>query len=246
MNNPEQTHPKKDYRQRFTRRPILFWWQAFALIGFMALLFLEIPFSAISHQALAMSPEPLPSPTAFYVTLDPDYAAQLLKRSLAAWMTGQSQKQNTPGLDLSALDFGNDLRSPDFLEQSGVFANDHRPLDIPPLPVPLAAISIPPYTPPTQPTLPPKPAEGLFIEMSPSLTAVGFTFPTNELKTMKATGECRFYVETDDGGEVIHALLLTPPPSTVTPLIERALMRGRVSGGVTSGIVTIRRIQHEK
>jgi len=225
------------YQIRFKRRPILYWWQTGALLGFVALLFLEIPFVSITRQAFSITP-PLPDPTVAYVTLDPDYAAQLFKRSLSAWMTGRAKKQ-TSGLDLSALDFDNGLGVPDFLEQSGVLPSDRQPLDIAALPATFAEISIQPVTPVANAARYRKPQEGLFIEMSPTLVAAKFTFPSNELKAMKErSGECRFYVETDTEGNAAHVLLRSKPSPDTFP-IERALMRGRAQGAV-NGTVDIR------
>ncbi|MCL1921017.1 MAG: hypothetical protein FWG50_08060 [Kiritimatiellaeota bacterium] len=226
------------YQERFLRRPILYWWQTVAMFVIVALLFSRIPFASIRRQALNVV-VPLPAPTAAYVALDPDHAAQLFKRSLAAWMTGQTQKPNTPGLDLSALDFGNALGAPEFLEQSAIVPGDRQPPAAAALPVALAEISVPPYAPAQKAAPPPKPQEGVFAAPSAALIAAGFTFPADALKTMKGrSGECRFYVETDAEGSVVHVLLRSPPlPETAQ--VERALMRGRANSAA-SGMVDIR------
>jgi len=224
---------RSPFQARFFRRPILFWWQPFALVGMTALLFSELRIPSPAPR----TPPPQTSAVA-YVTLDPEYAAQRFKRSLAAWTAGREERQNIPGLDLRALDSGKGLGAPEFLEQSSVFPSDRPPLALAALPATLSAIAIPPYTPHQQPA-PPKPQEGLFIAPSPALTAAGFafTFPAEELKALRS-GECRFYVETGPEGNVLHTLLLSAPAPTTLP-IERALMRGRAQGAA-SGTVTIR------
>ncbi|MCL1922165.1 MAG: hypothetical protein FWG50_14020 [Kiritimatiellaeota bacterium] len=226
------------YQLRFKRRPVLFWWQTFALFGIVGLLFSEVPVASICRQARTHV-APLPPPSAAYVTLDPDTAAQLFKRSLVTWMTFQSERSNRPGLDLSALDFDNTLGAPDFLEQSDVFANNRPPLVIAALPVALAEIQIPSAGLAADAPSPRTPQGGLFITPSAALTAAGFTFPSEGLNVLKErSGECRFYVETDAEGYVVHVLLRSKH-SPETAQVERALMRGRANGAA-SGMVDIR------
>jgi len=223
------------YHVRFKSRPILFWWQAVTLLMLFILLIGMLMLTVIRQPAMVAIP--LPEPTAMYVTLAPDYAAQLFKRSLVAWMTGRSTKQNIPDLDLRALDFNSGLGAPDFLEQRTAFSDNHQPLEITTLPIPFAEISIASASP--APTTPAPPQEGLFIETSPALVTAEFTFPTHELEaTHEGSGGCRFYVETDTEGRVIHVLLRSRHSPETVP-IERALMRGRAQGAV-SGTVDIR------
>ena len=229
---------KRDFQKKFKRRPILFWWQPFAALVIVALLFSNVPVSSIWRQTLTLA-VPLSSPTAAYVTVDPDYAAQLSKHSLATWMTGQTQKPNRPGLDLGALDFDDKLGAPDFLEQGDVTQSSRPPMMLAALPVALAEIVIPPAAPAPKVVFPRKSQDGIFITASAALTAAAFTFPSEELKAMKTRlGESRFYVETDVEGNVAHVLLRSKPsPETMT--VERALMRGRAQGAA-SGTLDIR------
>ena len=229
--------PGNKFQEKFKRRPLLFWWQPLAALVIAGLLFGSVPVSSICRQTLAIA-TPLPSPTAAYVTVDPDRAEQLFKHSLATWMTGRSEKPNRPGLDLSALDFDDTLGAPEFLAQGDVSHRNWQPMALAALPAPLAEIIIPSAAPPPKASPPQKPRDGLFVTASAALTAAGFTFPSDGVTVVKASGECRFYVETDAEGNVAHALLRSKPSPETLP-IERALMRGRAKG-VASGIVDIR------
>ena len=226
------------YRPRSTYRPFLFWWQAVTLFAAFILL-VGMLVGRVSRSSVSIIAMPLPEPTATYVTLAPDYAAQLFKRSLTTWMTGRDGKQNISELDLRVLDFDNGLPAPAFLEQRTVLPDSLQPVAAATLPVTFAEIPVPSAA-PAKATPPPQRAkEGLFIEVPPALVAAGFTFPSNELKAMKErSGECRFYVETDAEGNVAHVLLRSKPsPETVT--IEHSLMRGRAHGAA-NGTVDIR------
>ena len=230
---------ERDFRKKFKRRPILFWWQPIAVLVIIALLFCNVPVESIWRQSLVIV-TPIPPPTAAYVMVDPDDAAKLFKHSLATWMTGQSEQPNRPGLDLSALDFDNRLGAPDFLTQSTVFPGSRQPpVALAALPAPLTEIAIPSATPTPKSTIPRKPQEGVFITASAALTTAGFTFPPDELNIKRdRSGECRFYVETDAEGNTVHVLLRSKPSPETLP-IERALMRGRAQGAA-SGTVDIR------
>ena len=229
---------ERDFQEKFKRRPILFWWQPFAVLMIVGLLFCDVPAVPIWRQALTIV-APIPSPTAAYVTIDPDTAAQLFKHSLATWMTGQSAHPNRPGLDLSALDFDDRLGAPDFLAKSDVFTGSRQPMTLAAIPASLAEIALPSSAPTPKAVSPRKPKDGVFITMSAALTAAGFTFPPDELNAMKGrSGECRFYVETDAEGIVAHVLLRSKPSPETLP-IERTLMRGRAQGA-TRGTVDIR------
>ena len=226
------------FQTRFKRRPIHFWWQPLTLF-LIFLVFVGMLMLTATKRSILIIAMPLPEPTATYVTLAPDYAAQLFKRSLVAWMTGRAGKQDIPDLDLRVLDFDNSLGAPDFLEQRTVFTDDRQPITITTLPATLADIPIPSAAPAKTTPILPKTQEGLFITLSPALAAADFTFPSNELKALKEpSGECRFYVETDAEGNTVHVLLRSKStPEGLT--IERVLMRGHAQGAV-NGTVDIR------
>jgi hypothetical protein len=225
MSGQEQSRLR--YQAKAARRPILYWWQAFVLLGGVVLLWCQLPLTAVLYDARSVPP--LPEPRAAYVVLDPSYAAQAFKKSLTAWTLGGGAEKRSAGLELSSIDMESTLRSPEYLEQGARFPGVWqpsvvRPLDqaLPEIGVGSAGASAPPRSPREQET-------GVRVALSPALASLKFTFPEKQEAPPERSGQCRFYVETGADGAVEHVLLLTArtPGAAV---FERALSKGRARG----------------
>ncbi len=224
------------YRAKAARRPLLFWWQAFLLLGVTALLWSQLPVAALLHEVRVIPP--LPEAHVSYVTLDPAYAAQVFTKTMMAWtLSGQGGKL-APGIDLGTVEMEGAIQPPEFLEQGARYPGSWQPAAVYPLAQRLPEVTLPAAAEAPVFTRLPEVPHGLRMELDQALVTAAFTFPMpNEDKVPAHTGHCRFYLETEADGAVVHLLLLTPPTESVA-VFEQALLRGRARGAAR-GIVEL-------
>ena len=217
---------RKRYQAKAARRPFLYWWQAFVVLGAVVMLWSQLPLTAILYDARAIPP--LPEARAAYVALDPAYASQALKKSLTAWTLGGGGEKRAPGLELGNIDLENPLQRPDYLEQGASFPGVWHPSAVRPLAQRLPDLRVSSEA-RVQPARLPEAVAGVRVVLSSGLESVRFSFSEKQEAPPERAGLCRFYVETGADGSVEHVLLLTArvPGAAV---FERALLRGRAEG----------------
>jgi len=223
------------YRAKAARRPLLFWWQAFVLLAGMALLWSQLPATAVLFEPRAV---PAPSDAhASYIELDPQYAAQAFKKSLTAWTSGGGGDKRANGMELGTIDLGTALKPPEFLQQGVRYPGVWQPQAVSELPVRLADVQIPS----AQTAAPDAKAASVFqgvrSELDRELKAAAFEFSVTNDAALGRSGHCRFYVETEKDGGVAHLLLLTPRTPGAAAF-ELMLLRGKASGAAR-GMVDI-------
>ena len=218
------------YRAKAARRPILFWWQAFLLLGVVILLWSQLPMSAVLYEARVFAP--LPDARASYVLLDPAYALQALKRMRTSWTAeGRPEGKGDDEMQLEAVDLNDALPSPSFLEQGAVYPGRWQPAAVSPLPQPLPDLRIASAADASDVVRLRKATLGIRPSLDASLVAAGFKFPLPSGALPERTGSCRFYLETEVDGSVIHLLLLSPWGKSAA-VFEQALLRGQAKGAV--------------
>jgi len=205
----------------------LFWWQAFLLLGVVALLWCQLPMTAVFYEPRVFTP--LPSAHAAYVELDPAYAAQTVRRAVMAWTLGGAAGKRTAGSDFGLDELSDALQPPEFLDQGVRYPGVWRPAEVQPLAQRLGEVDAPSAV--GAPKAAPLPAPPLGVRVVPdaALAEVGFTVVPQTAALSEGEGHGRFYVETGADGAVEHVLLFSPRTETVAA-VERALMRGRATG----------------
>jgi len=223
------------YRARAARRPFLFWWQAFFLLGVIVFLWSLLPVSAVLYEPRVFSP--FPEPHVSYVTLEATYAALIYKKLQTAWSMGFENRDSSFGMDLGLFDFDDALPPPSFLEQGALYPGVWHPSAVKPLPVPLPLFNVPSSA--NEDVLsvqvPLQPPEGFRCEQAQALADAGFRFSFPDEGLPDRSGHCRFEVETDADGTVLHVLLLSAPCES-SPFLERVLLKGRAKGAARGAL----------
>jgi len=223
------------YRAKAARRPVLFWWQAFMVLGSVVFLWSLLPMAAIMHEERIVPP--LPDAYASYVVLDPHVAAMVLKKMQTAWALGAAGGKLSQGAEIDLIERNDALRPPVYLKQGARYPGVWQPAAVEPLPQRLPALRVPsPADPVVLEKGPPEP-HGIFVSLGESLKSGAFSFPVPEERLPEKSGHCRFYVETDADGSVAHLLLLSPR-SAAAAVLERFLFCGR-SQGAARGFVDV-------
>lgn len=217
------------YRARAARRPFLFWWQAFLLLGGIILLWSRLPVAAVLFEPRRAPP--LPEPHAAYVTLDPAYAAQVFKKTMLAWTLGGKGEKLSPGMDVGLAELDHTLQPPEFLDQGGHYPGVWQPSAVAPLKQRLPDMNVPRIGDAAVAASLPAPPQGVRVLLDQALSAAAFAFPVPTNPVQERSGQCRFFVETDADGSVAHLLLLSPRTDSV-PVFELALSRGKARGAV--------------
>ncbi len=222
---------RKRFKARAARRPVRFWWQAFALLGLSTMLWWQLPVDAVLFEPRRLAPPP--EPRAAYVILAPEEAAQALANMRASWTPPGGVAAD---IELGVFDVIEEQRPPVFLEQGARYPGVWEPAAVEPLAQTLPAIDAATF--PEDPFVRPLPEArtGVVAVVSGSLRDAGFTFtpPTDPLPVR--SGESRFFVETDAAGAVVHVLLLTPA-SEATAMLERALQRSAARGEARGQVI---------
>lgn len=224
-----------DYRAKAARQPFRFWWQAFVLLGLILLMWGQLPVTAVLYETRVLAP--MPEPRASYVVLEPAEAAKALAGMRSSWTVADGEGVGGTGLDMGAFDLPEEPQPPAFLEQGRRYPGAWHPAPVEPLPQRMPAIGVPdePAAPRSGTVL--VSPQGLQPHLSKALEAVDFAFTLRDETLLARTGECRFYLETDDDGTVSHVLLLSSA-SESTAVLARALGQGRARGAAR-GIITI-------
>ena len=217
------------YRARAARRPVLFWWQAFLLLGVVVLLWAQLPMSAVLYETRVFAP--LAEARCSYVLLDPAYAVQALKKMRTSWTAAGADGKNNGEMELGIVDLNDVLQPPSFLDQGAVYPGKWQPAAVSPLPQPLPDIRIPSVADAAAVVRLPEPASGIRSSLDSSLAAARFTFQPPNGVLPDREGSCRYYVETDVDGTVVHLLLLSPWCGSAS-VFEQALLRGKAKGTV--------------
>ena len=215
------------YRAKAARRPVLFWWQAFLLLGVAVLLWCQLPMTAVFYEPRVFTP--LPSAHAAYVTLDPAYAAQTVRRTVMAWTLGGAAGKRAAGSDFGLDELSDALQPPGFLDQGVRYPGVWRPAEVQPLAQRLGEVGAPSAVGAPAAAPLPAPPQGVRVVPDAALAAMGFTAVPQKAALSEGEGHGRFYVETGTDGAVEHVLLFSPRTETVAAL-ERALLRGRATG----------------
>jgi hypothetical protein len=226
-----KSQDRKRFRARAARRPLRFWWQAFALLGLSTMLWWQLPVDAVLFEPRMLAPPP--DPRAAYVILAPEEAAQALANMRASWAAPGGVAAD---IELGVFDVIEEQRPPVFLEQGVRYPGVWAPAAVEPLAQTLPAINAATF--PEDPFVRPLPdaRTGVVAVVSGSLRDVGFTFapPTDPLPVR--SGESQFFVETDAAGAVVHVLLLSPV-SEATAVLERALKRSAAHGEARGQVI---------
>jgi hypothetical protein len=218
------------YRAKAARRPLQFWLQPFLLLLLIALLWHLLPVSALLFKPRLV--QPLPDPHVFYVKLNPAYAAEVLRASMQAWhRSGGGSGDN---ISLDAVEPFVPLGAPALLEQGSVYPGRWSPGDVTPLaqalPDLFCASGITtrfPFEPGS------RKLQGVKIECDPALAEADFSFPEEEILKIPGSGSCRFFVETDDDGTVVHLLVLDgwgENSAKIGRMLDRGSSRGAARG----------------
>lgn len=233
--NKRGSHNEHGYRAKAARRPLLFWWQVFLFLAVATLLWYQIPPAAVFYTPRTL--RPLSPAQAAYITLTPAEATQAFQSSFMNWTLGRSQKNGRTETDFGVTDLSDPLPPPKFLKQGSRYPDTWAPFPITPLPIPAPEILVPSAA--TQGTIPPLPEQPIGIHITPdqSLATLDFKVSLPDSCFGESTGNSRFYIETDDAGNPVHILLLSPRTPTRAAL-ERMLMRGHASGA-TRGFIEI-------
>jgi len=230
MEEGKQSAPR--FKAKASRRPFLFWWQAFFVLSVTVLLWSQLPLTAVRFEARKLPP--LPEAHAAYVVLDPHYAAHAFKKSLTAWTSGGASERLSPGLEIGGFDLGNARQPPEYLEQGRRYPGVWQPWTVAPLGVSLPDVFVASAT-ASENVSTNLPHQGMRIELGKMLRESSFTFPVLNKELPERMGHCRFYVETESDGTVVHLLLLTPrTPSAAA--FELMLFRGHASGAARGSV----------
>jgi hypothetical protein len=224
------------YRAKPARHPARFWWQVAVLLGATALLCWQVPRNAVLYAPRVFVP--FPEPRAAYVVLAPAEAAKALAGMRASWRVAEADGRGANELDMGMFDLREDPAPPAFLEQGAFYPGVWRPAAVEPLAQAMPPIGVPSLAlAPLASGGPPAPQQGVETVCGPALVRAAFVFAPPEGPLPERSGECRFYLETDDGGAVVHLLLLSPA-SASSSVLERAIARGKARGAAC-GIVNL-------
>jgi hypothetical protein len=227
MNREATVESVQRYRAKAARRPILFWWQAFLLLGGTLFLWSRLPVAAVLFEARVVPP--LSEPHAAYVTLDPAYAAQVFKKTMMAWTLGGKGEKLSPGLDIALAELDHALQPPEFLVQGSRYPGVWRPSAVEPLAQRLPEMKMPFSGEPSAAAGVPLPPQGIRAVLDSALAAAAFSFPVPTNRLPERSGHGRYYLETDADGLVAHVLLLSSRTEAM-PVLEQALSRGQARG----------------
>ena len=112
---------RKRFKARAARRPVRFWWQAFALLGLSTMLWWQLPVDAVLFEPRRLAPPPNRAPRMSYWH----------RKSRAG--TGQYACSSTPpggvaaDIELGVFDVIEEQRPPVFLEQGARYPGVRNP-----------------------------------------------------------------------------------------------------------------------
>ncbi len=216
------------FRAKASRRPLLFWWQAFAILGITIFLWSGLSVGAVFYNTRKFIP--LPEPRAAYVVLEPAEALSMLRKARSDWMLGNGDALSPSfTMDLGLNELRERLPQPSFLETGISSAKGWSPAAVEALPQRLSAVPAPSVFRETRDPVRHDPPSDAQLLPDSSLAELSFTADLDAGKITGQEGYARFYVETGRDGRVEHVLAM-PPVATGASVIERALLRGRAQG----------------
>ncbi|MDD4101128.1 MAG: hypothetical protein PHU80_00670 [Kiritimatiellae bacterium] len=216
------------FRAKASRRPVLFWWQAFAILGITIFLWSGLPVSAVFYSPRKFAP--LPSPRASYVVLEPSEALKMLRKARSDWMGGDGGVLSPAfAIDLGLDELRDKLPPPSFMEQGSSFSEGWRPAAVEPLSLRLSEVPVPSVICKVNEPERLDSLSGVRLLPDSSLSDSAFKADLELLEMPGREGHARFYVETGIDGSVEHVLAI-PPLTTGGAVIERALLRGKAKG----------------
>jgi hypothetical protein len=224
---------------KYQQKPLRYFWPIAIVVTLVTALWAHFPWMPNSRPA---TPSPhLPGATArvAYITLDEASMNQLVKQAASEWMQGSGARIKKMGIDLTTLEANLEPPAPHYLEKGSVLPSAWRAEKAVQLPVAAPLISTPEKEEPRNQN--PPPLKSFYTaRLSPPLQNAEFKFSLalDALKTMSsASGTCRFYLECNDQGEVVHVIRLSPAHPDAN-LFERMLMLGTAKRK-TSGCVDL-------
>lgn len=223
------------YRARAARRPLLFWWQAFFLLGVVVLLWSQLPMTAVFYEPRVFPP--LPEAHASYVTLEPAYAAQAFRKTVMAWTLGGVVGKRTSDLEFGLDTLNDALHPPVFLEQGVRYPGAWKPAEIEQAAVRPGEVDVPSAAEGAAVTPLPASPQGLRVVPDAALASVALKVQTAGVELPEREGHGRFYVETGADGTVEHVLVFSPRSESMA-VLARSLARARADGAAR-GVVEI-------
>jgi hypothetical protein len=227
---------KEQYSARAARKPLHFWFQPFALLLLIAVLWYLLPSSALLFKTRIV--QPLPDARVSYVKIDSVFATEILRVSMQAWRRSAFGDGSTDnGIIMSVIEPYVPLGPPVFLSRSCGYSANWVPSEVQPLQRKLPdllctfnrAESI--YQ---MPSL--SGSQGVRIVLDQNLEDAAFKFVGMQLSDLRKSGSCRVYVETEDDGSVAHVLILESSGQECPAEIERALSMGQADGAARGQI----------
>lgn len=215
----------------YKQMPLRYLWPIAIILSFVTALWVQFPWN-LSLEPLQTDTQPLrPSPKVAYITIDEASINQLVKRAASEWMlgSGSKEKRRSIGLDLTTLEASLEAPPPTFLDKGSIIPTVWKPEEIANLKIETPSISLPEIKPIKTSKKTPFQRDAINVRLSSSLLAAKFQFQFSgdALKnTTSPSGQCRFYLECNEAGEVDHVLRLSPV-TTDTSVFERALMLGK-------------------
>jgi len=225
---------------KYQQKPLRYFGPVAIVVLLVTALWAHFPWASNSRPS---TPSPLlPRATArvAYITLDEASMNQLVKQAASEWMQGSGARIKKMGIDLTTLEASLEPPAPHYLEKGSVLPSEWRAEKAAHLPVAAPLIVTPEKDEPKKQNPPPPLKSFYTARLSSPLQDAEFKFSLalDALKNMtSASGTCRFYLECNGQGEVVHVIRLSPSHPDAN-LFERVLMLGNAKRK-TSGCVDI-------
>jgi hypothetical protein len=225
---------------RYHQKPLRYFGPVAVVCALVTLLWVYFPWTPKTRHATSSPHLPRAIARVAYIKLDEASMNQLVKQAASTWMQGAGVRRAKLGLDLTTLETSLEPPAPHYLEKGSVLPSVWHAEKAAQLPVAPPRISTPEKEDPTT-QKPLSPLKSFYTaRLSSALQSADFKFTlsVDALKSMtSASGTCRFYLECNDQGEVVHVIRLSPAHPDAT-LFERVLMLGNAKRK-TSGCVDI-------
>lgn len=227
----------KIYIAKSNKRPLQFWAQPLVLLFVSLALCKLVPISSGFYRSRNI--QPLPAARVAYVTLDPDYAMEVLRASMQTWRSSVLSGIASHGMSMDDVELSVPLKQPLLLKQGRIYPGKWVPGVITPLAQSLPdllCVSVQPTPGRISDGIKTK-LDGVRVKSDSGLRQAEFTFPLKSLQKLPGSGRCSYYIECVDDGTVAHVLLLESTLES-SAVVERALQLGR-SKVATEGHVEI-------
>jgi hypothetical protein len=215
----------------YKQKPVFYLWPVAIIISLVAALWAQFPLDLKLQAGHSASSVQRSLPYVAYITIDAGSVNQLVKRAASEWMlgAGAKEKRRSRGLDLTTLEASLEAPPPIYLDKGSVIPSKWMPEHIAQLPVDTPPIAVPERASLNNPQKV-SPQRNIFnVRLSSTLLKAQFQsqFLKDALKTLSSpSGQCRFYLECDEAGDVEHILRLSPATQDAS-IFERALMLGK-------------------